>query len=182
MRIFPRDGILNPFHNPVSHNSEEMIKERPGGISHVMEGVGLSDSSSTSEQFGGLAERGSEWSFISLHLNTVTSMSALGGLMLLIGILLYCSSKQCWYSIWRSIKCCRCAIEPQPPRYEEAISYSPATTSTATTSPPTAPTPGETETLEQSKYLRLGKQKKKNTPKEVTFSAETKEGESSTSG
>ena len=174
---------MNPFHNPVIDNSEEMIKGPPCGISHVLEGAGISDSSSTSEQFGGLAERGSEWSFISLHLNTVTSMSVLGGLMLAIGVLLYCSSKQCWGAVWQGIRCCRCAISPDqappPPQYEEAIAaYSSATTSTAVTTPPSAPTPGETEALEQAKYLRLGKQKRKPPPKEVN-TAETKEGETS---
>ena len=95
MRIFPRDGINNPFYIPVNHENKEMVHGPPSGISLNLEGAGIIDSSSTSEQFGGLAERGSEWSFISLHLNTVTSMSVLGGLMLAIGVLLYCSSKQC---------------------------------------------------------------------------------------
>ena len=89
--IFPRDGIQNLFHKSVHPIVEEMANgpTGPAGISHTLNGVGIVDSSSTSEHFGGMAERCSEWNFISLHMNTVTSMSGLGGIMLAIGVLLY---------------------------------------------------------------------------------------------
>ena len=97
--LFSRDGIPNPFHKTVQQVDEmvnpqgkDAILDR-GNIKHTLEGAGISDSSVTSEQFGGLSDRAEEWNFISLHVNTVTMMGMLGAMALFLGLLLYCSSR-----------------------------------------------------------------------------------------
>ena len=67
----------------------------PTGIQHTLEGAGILDSSVTSEQFGGLADRAEEWNFVSLYINTVTKMGMLGTIPFCLGMLLYCSSHEC---------------------------------------------------------------------------------------
>ena len=110
-----------------------------------------------SEKFGGLADRAEEWNFISFHVNMVTTMGALGAIGICIVVLLYCSSSSCWLSIGQALTCYRCTMGPDHlPTYKTAMS----TTQVAVTMA-SALTPGELETLEQAKYLKLAKQKKK---------------------
>ena len=144
----------------VNPQGRDVILER-GTIKHTLEGAGISDSSVTDEQFGGLADRAEEWNFISLHVNTVTTMGMLGAVAIFVGLLLYCSSRECWHSIWRAMTCCRCTMGPRhhQPTYKSTRftgSTQPVATITAS-----APMPGELENLEQARYLRLAKQKKK---------------------
>ena len=78
--LFSRDGIPNPFHKTVQQVDEmanpqgrDAILDR-GNIKHTLEGAGISDSSVTSEQFGGPDDREAEFNFMSLHINTVTTV------------------------------------------------------------------------------------------------------------
>merc|ERR1712081_154029 len=95
----------------------------PGSVKHTLEGAGIMDNSETDENIGGLDDRGTEFNFLSLHINTMTTMSMLGLTAIFIGLLLYCSSKQCWGDIWRAMTCCRCTMEP---RHNQAL-YEPST-------------------------------------------------------
>ena len=115
------------------------------------------DNSETDENIGGLDDRGTEFNFLSLHINTMTTMSMLGLTAIFIGLLLYCSSKQCWGDIWRAMTCCRCTMEP---RHDQAL-YEPSTSlGSAHHHAASAPAPGEMENIEDARYLRLAKQKK----------------------
>ena len=146
------------------------------GVKHTLEGTGILDSLVTSKQFGVMADRAEEWNFISFHINMVTTMGALGAIGICIGMLLYCSSHSCWQGIWRALTCCRCTMGPDS-------RYYPPTSKTAMSTPPvavtaaSAPTPGELETLEQAKYLKLAKQKKKQPKVEPDNLAESNGGE-----
>ena len=131
------------------------------------------DGSSTSEKYGGASDRVTEWNFISFHLNTVTSMGVLGGIMIALGILLYCFSRTCWLSIWRSIHCCGCAIGTDPEQKQTMTAYS--TMAIAVNTLPSTPSQGDIDTLEQSTSLKIGKQKKKQAQKELE-KAKTMEG------
>ena len=68
--LFFCDGVPNPFHRKVQQEDDmvnpegrDMILNRRT-IKHTLEGAGIPDSSVTSEQFRGLAERAEEWNFI----------------------------------------------------------------------------------------------------------------------
>lgn len=143
--IFPRDLISNHFHKPSRLEKLEMARRLPPVKKHSLEGAGIVDSLSTSKQFGGVADQAEEWNFILSHLSTVTSMGALGVIIINLGILLYCSSKSCWMSIWRAITYCRCIIglDLGQPHTLTTIS----TILIAVTSP-SAQTQGEIEALE----------------------------------
>ena len=102
---FSRNGIPNPLHKTVQQVDEmvnpqgkDVILDR-GTVKHTLEGAGILDSSVTSENFGGLDNRGAEFNFLFLHMNTVTTMSVIGLVALFVGLLLYCSSKECWGNI-----------------------------------------------------------------------------------
>ena len=102
------------------------------------------DYSETDENFGGLDDRGTEFNFLSLHINTMTSMTMLGLTAIFIGLLLYCSSKECWGDIWRALKCCRCTMAP---RHDQAL-YEPSTSlGSAYQHAALAPAPGQVENL-----------------------------------
>ena len=100
--IFSRDGKPNPFHSPigtfpevdkiVNPNQKDVIYD-PGSVKHTLEGAGILDNSETDKNIGGLDDRGTEYNFLSFHINTMTSMTALGLTAIFIGLLLYCSSK-----------------------------------------------------------------------------------------
>ena len=120
--IFSRDGITNPFHSPqvdkmVLPGQKDLIYD-PGSVKHTLEGAGIMDNSETDENFGGLDDRGTEFNFLSLHINIMTTVSMLGLTAIFIGLLLYCSSKQCWGDIWRAMTCCRCTMGP---RHDQAL-------------------------------------------------------------
>ena len=131
----------------------------------------------TSENFGGLNDRGAEFNFVSLHINTVTTMGMIGRVALFVGLLLYCSSKECWRGIWRAMTCCRCTMGP---RHDQST-YEPST-STGSAIPlaiatASASKQGEIDSLEQVHYLRLAKQKKRpkvEPDKHADFKKETK--------
>ena len=163
--IFSRDGIPNPFHSPigtfptidemVNPNQKDVIYD-PGSVKHTLEGAGILDNSETDENFGGLDDRGTEFNFLSLHVNTMASMTALGLTAIFIGLLLYCSSKECWGDIWRALKCCRCTMAPN---HDQAL-YEPSTSLGSTYQHAAlAPAQRETEDLENARYLKLAKQK-----------------------
>ena len=98
--IFARDGIPNIFHRPigtfpegdmmVAPSQKDVIYD-PRSVKHVLKGAGILDNSETDENFGGLGDRGTEFNFLSLHINTMASMTALGLTAIFIGILVYCS-------------------------------------------------------------------------------------------
>ena len=82
--LFSRDGIPNPFHKTVQQVDEmvnpqgkDVILDR-GAVKHTLEGAGILDLSVTSENFGGLDDRGAEFNFLSLHINNVTTMLVIG--------------------------------------------------------------------------------------------------------
>ena len=126
--IFSRDRIPNPFHSPIGTfptidemgivcGQKDVIYD-PGSVKHTLEGAGIMDNSETDENIGGLDDRGTEFNFLSLHINTMTTMLMLGLTAIFIGLLLYCSSKQCWGDIWRAMTCCRCTMGP---RHDQAL-------------------------------------------------------------
>ena len=103
--IFSRDGIPNPFHSPIGTfptidemgivpGQKDVIYD-PGSVKHTLEGAGILDNSETNENFGGLDDRGMEFNFLSLHVNTMASMTALDLTAIFIRLLLCCSSKEC---------------------------------------------------------------------------------------
>ena len=117
--LVSHDDIPYPFHKTVQQ-IDEMVNPQgedvildPGSMKHTLEGAGILDSSVTSENFGGLDDRGAEFNFLSLHVNTVTTMSVIRLIALFIGLLLYCSSKESWGDIWRAMTCCRCTMGPR---------------------------------------------------------------------
>ena len=71
----------------VNPQGKDAILDR-GTIKHTLEGAGISDSSVTSENFGYLNDRGTEFNFVSLHINTVTTMGIIGIVVLFVGLLL----------------------------------------------------------------------------------------------
>ena len=116
--LFSKDGIKNIFYKQawqedkmVNPQGQEVILNR-GGIKHTLKGAGISDSSVASKKFRGLADRAEQWNFVSLHINTVTTMGALGAIVFCLGMLLYYSSRDCWQSIRRVLNCCRCTMVP----------------------------------------------------------------------
>ena len=82
----------------VNPNGKDVIND-PGSVKHILEGAGILDSSVTDENIGGLDDRGTEFNFLLLHINTMTTMLMIGLTALFIGLLLYRSSKQCWGDI-----------------------------------------------------------------------------------
>ena len=157
--LFSREGMPNPFHKTVQQvdkmvnpNGKDVIND-PGSVKHILEGAGILDSSVTDENIGGLDDRGTEFNFLSLHINTMTTMSMIGLTALFIGLLLYCSSKQCWGDIWRAMTCCRCTMRP---RHDQST-YEPST-SIGSAHPlaknaASAPTQGGIDCLEHACYL-----------------------------
>ena len=92
--LFSPDGIPNPFHKTVQQvdkmvnpQGKDVILDR-GTVKHTLEGAGILDSSVTSEKFGDLDDRGGEFNFFSLHINTVTTMSVIWLMALFVGLLL----------------------------------------------------------------------------------------------
>ena len=180
--IFPRDGIpwiVSDIDKPIGTFPElteaEMFTSQgqpedynPGRVQKDFEGAGILDNSQTEEKFGGIDDRGSEFNFLSLHINTMTSMSVLGITAILIGIILYCSTRSCWSEIWSSLKCCKCTVGPHHP---ETIYLPEIPMTVPPYSPATAPTAREMEALEEAQYLKLAKKQKK-----------SKEGDSNDSG
>ena len=165
--LFSRDGIPNPFHRTVQKadeivnpNVKDVIND-PGSVKHILEGAGILDSSVTDENIGGLDDRGMEFNFLSLHINRLTTMSMIRLTALFIGLLLYCSSKQYWGDIWRAMTCCRCTMGH---RHDQST-YEPSTSLGSAhhlaINAALAPTQGEMESLENARYLRLAKQKKR---------------------
>ena len=164
--IFPVNGIPNPFHSPIGTfpTVEEMVNPNqkdviydPGSVKHTLEGAGILDNSETDDNFGGLDDRDTEFNFLSLHVNTMASMTALGLTAIFIGLLLYFSSKECWGDIWRALKCCRCTMAPN---HDQAL-YEPSTSLGSTYQHGAlAPAQRETEDLGNARYLKLAKQKK----------------------
>ena len=61
----------------VNPNGKDVIND-PGSVKHILGGAGILDSSVTDENIGGLDDRGTEFNFLSLHINTMTTMSMLG--------------------------------------------------------------------------------------------------------
>ena len=141
----------------VNPNQKDVIYD-PESVKHTFEGAGILDNSETDKNIGGLDDRGTEYNFLSLHINTMMSMTALGLTAIYISLLLYCSSKECWGDIWRALKCCRCTIAPG---HDQTL-YEPSTLlGSAYQHAALAPAQGETENLENAHYLKLAKQKKR---------------------
>ena len=160
--IFGRDNTIGTF--PELTEAEMMISPGqkdgnydPGQVQKDFEGAGIMDNSNTEEKFGGIDDRGAEFNFLSLHINTMTSMSVIGVTAILIGIILYCSTRECWSEIWNTLKCCKCTVEP----HHGQILYEPPTIGPAYSNTASAPTAMEMEALEQAQYLKLAKQKKR---------------------
>ena len=165
--LFSRDGIPNPFQKTVQQvdkmvnpNGKDVIND-PGSVKHTLEGAGMLDSSVTSKKFGGLDDRGTEFNFLSLHINTMTTMSMIGLTALFIELLLYCSSKQCCGDIWRAMTCCRCTMVPRHNQSTYELSTSIGSAHHLAINAASAPTQGEMESLENTQYLILAKQKKR---------------------
>ena len=173
--IHKEEKVRQKEDKTVNPQGEDVILDR--GIKHTLEGAGISDSLVTREQVGGLANRAKEWNFVSLHINTITTMVALGAIPFCVGMLLYCSSQDCWQSIWRAITCCRCTMGPEhhPPTYKSAMST--VSSPPVVTTMASAPTPGELENLEQAKYQKLAKQKRKQPMVKPDKNADSNEGE-----
>ena len=75
--LFSHDGIPNPFHKTVQQ-VDEMVNPQgkdvildKGTVKHTLEGAGILDSSVTSENFGGLDDRGEEFNFF--HCTSILS-------------------------------------------------------------------------------------------------------------
>ena len=165
--LFSRNRIPNPFHKTVQQvdemvnpNGKDVIND-PGSVKHTLEGAGILNSSVTSENFGGLDDRGTEFNFLSLHINMMTTMSMIGLTALFIGLLLYCSSKQCWGDIWRAMTCCRCTMGPRHDQSTHEPSTSLGSAHHLAINAASAPTQGDMESIENAQYLRLAKQKKR---------------------
>ena len=119
--LFARDGIPSIFGRDKTIGTFPELTEAemftspgqkdgnydPGQVKKYFEGAGIMDNSNTEEKFGGIDDRGAEFNFLSLHINTMTSMTALGLTAMFIGILLYCSRRDCWSEVWRTLKCCK---------------------------------------------------------------------------
>ena len=142
----------------------------PGSVKKDFEGAGILDNSETEEKFGGIDDRGAEFNFLLLHINTMTSMTALGLTAIFIGIVLYCSTRECWSEVWRALKCCKCTMGP----HHDQILYEPPTIGPAYSNTASAPTAIEMEALVQAQYLKLTKNQKK--PKEGDNSNDSGEG------
>ena len=149
--LFSRDGIPNPFHRKVQQEDkmvnpqgQDVITDR-GNIKHTLEGAGISD---LSEQFGGLNYRGTEFNFVSLHINTVTTMGMIRLVALFVGLLLSCSSKDCWHSIWRAMTCCRCTMGSKRDQLTYKSSMSTGSAKPLAIAMASAPTQGEIDSLE----------------------------------
>ena len=160
--IFGRDKTIGTF--PELTEAEMMISPGqkdgnydPGQVQKDFEGAGIMDNSNTEEKFGGIDDRGAEFNFLSLHINTMTSMSVIGVTAILIGIILYCSTRECWSEIWSTLKCCKCTMEP----HHGQILYEPPIIGPAFSNTASAPTAIEMEALEQAQYLKLAKKQKK---------------------
>ena len=121
--LFARDGIPSPFGRDDTIGTfpeedlmytpgQKDVNYDPGSVRKDFEGAGILDNSKTEERFGGIDDRGAEFNFLSLHVNTMASMTALGLTAIFIGILLYCSSRDCWGEIWETLKCCKCTMMP----------------------------------------------------------------------
>ena len=179
--LFARDGIPSPFgrDDTIGTFSEEDlmytpgqkdVNYDPGSVRKDFEGAGILDNSETEERFGGIDDRGAEFNFLSLHINTMTSMSVIGVTAILIGIILYCSTRECWSEIWNTLKCYKCTVEPN----HGQILYEPPTIGPAYSNTASAPTAIDVEALEQAQYLKLAKKQKK--PKEGDNSNDSGEG------
>ena len=147
--IFGRDNTIGTF--PDLTEAEMMISPgqkdvnyNPGQVQKDFEGAGITDNSNTEEKFGGIDDRGAEFNFLLLHINTMTSMSVIGVTAILIGIILYCSTRECWSEIWNTLKCCKCTVEPP----HGQILYEPPTIGPAYSNTASAPTAIEMEALE----------------------------------
>ena len=150
MGTFPEADVM------ITPGQKDVIYD-PGSVKKDFKGAGILDNSETEENFGGLDDRCTEFNFLSLHINTMASMTALGLTAIFIGILLYCSTRECWSEVWRALKCCKCTMGP----HHDQILYKPPTIGPAHPNIASAPTAIEMEALEQAQYLKLAKQKKR---------------------
>ena len=128
----------------------------PGSVQKDFKGAGILDNSETEERFGGINDRGAEFNFLSLHINTMASMTALGLTAIFIGILLYCSSRDCWSEVWKTLKCCKCTMTP----HSDQMPYEPPIIGSTHPTNASAPTAIEMEALEQAQYLKLARNKR----------------------
>ena len=157
--IFGRDNTIGTFPEAdlMITPGQKDVNYDPGSVKKDFEGAGILDNSETEEKFGGIDDRGAEFNFLSLHINTMTSMTALGLTAIFIGILLYCSTRECWSEVWRTLKCCKCTMAP----HHDQMLYEPPTIGSTHPSTALAPTAIEMEALEHAQYLKLAKQKKR---------------------
>ena len=87
--IFGRDNTIGTFPEAdlMITPGQKDVNYDPGSVQKDFEGAGILDNSETEEKFGGIDDRGAEFNFLSLHINTMTSMTALGLTAIFIGIL-----------------------------------------------------------------------------------------------
>ena len=165
--LFARDGIPSPFGRDDTIGTfpeedlmytpgQKDVNYDPGSVQKDFEGAGILDNSETEERFGGIDDRGAEFNFLSLHVNTMASMTALGLTAIFIGILLYCSSRDCWGEIWETLKCCKCTMTP----HSDQMLYEPPTSGSTHPTNASAPTAIKMEALEQAQYLKLARKKR----------------------
>ena len=165
--LFARDGIPSIFGHDNTIGTfpeadlmitpgQKDVNYDPGSVKKDFEGAGILDNSETEEKFGGIDDRGAEFNFLSLHINTMTSMTALGLTAIFIGILLYCSTHDCWTEVWRTLKCCKCTMAP----HLDQMPNEPPTIGSTQPTNASAPTAIEMEALKQAQYLKLAKKKR----------------------
>ena len=123
--IFGRDNTIGTFPEAdlMITPGQKDVNYDPGSVKKDFEGTGILDNSETEEKFGGIDDRGAEFNFLLLHINTMTSMTALGLTAIFIGIVLYCPTRECWSEVWRALKCCKCTMGP----HHDQILYEPPT-------------------------------------------------------
>merc|ERR1711954_31968 len=173
--IFGRDNTIGTFLDLTEAEmmispGQKDVNYDPGQVQKDFEGAGIMDNSNTEEKLCGIDDRGAELNFLSLHINTMTRKSVIGVTAILIGIILYCSTRSCWSEIWSSLKCCKCTMEP----HHGQILYEPPITGPSYSNTATAPKAIEMEALEQAQYLKLARKQKK--PKEGDNSNNSGEG------
>ena len=165
--IFGRDNTIGTFPEAdlMITPGQKDLNYDPGSVQKDFEGAGILDNSETEEMFGGIDDRGAEFNFLSLHVNTMASMTALGLTAIFIGILLYCSSRDCWSEVWETLKCCKCTMTP----HSDQLPYEPPTIGSTHPTNASAPTAIEMEALEQAQYLKLARKKRPKTEGDRSF-------------
>ena len=88
--IFGRDDTIGTFpeEDLMFTPGQKDVNYDPGSVRKDFKGAGILDNSKTEERFGGIDDRGAEFNFLSLHVNMMASMTALGLTAIFIGILL----------------------------------------------------------------------------------------------